>query len=102
VQEASPRLARGRTRKARYGLADHAHSAAARRARAHCPGAQGDRGAASEPASVPGAQMTCRHCALAILGVGAAAVIGLFALGYVGGLRINLTSSYPLGIWRIV
>ena len=46
--------------------------------------------------------MTRRRRALAILGIGAAAVIGLFALGYVGGLRINLTSSYPLGIWRIV
>ncbi|MBA89073.1 MAG: conjugative transfer signal peptidase TraF [Phyllobacteriaceae bacterium] len=46
--------------------------------------------------------MTRRHCALAILGIGAAAVICLLALGYVGGLRINLTPSYPLGIWRIV
>ncbi|MDV2968118.1 MULTISPECIES: conjugative transfer signal peptidase TraF [Hyphomicrobiales] len=46
--------------------------------------------------------MTRRRRALAILGIGAAAVIGLFTLGYVGGLRINLTPSYPLGIWRIV
>ena len=46
--------------------------------------------------------MTRRRRALTILGIGAAAVTGLLALGYVGGLRINLTPSYPLGIWRIV
>ena len=46
--------------------------------------------------------MTRRRRALAVLWIGAAVVSGLFSLGYVGGLRINLTSSYPLGIWRIV
>lgn len=46
--------------------------------------------------------MTRRRRALAILGIGATSVISLFALGYVGGLRINLTPSYPLGVWRIV
>ncbi len=46
--------------------------------------------------------MTLRRRALAILGIGAAAVLCLFALGCLGGLRINLTPSYPLGVWRIV
>ena len=46
--------------------------------------------------------MTRSRRALAILGIGAAVVTGLFALGYIGGLRINLTPSYPLGIWRIL
>lgn len=46
--------------------------------------------------------MTRRRCALKVFCVGAAAVTGLIALGYLGGLRINLTPSYPLGIWRIV
>ncbi len=46
--------------------------------------------------------MTRRHCALTVLWIGAAVVTGLLALGYLGGLRINLTPSYPLGIWRIV
>ncbi|MCT9000381.1 conjugative transfer signal peptidase TraF [Chelativorans intermedius] len=46
--------------------------------------------------------MTRRRRARAILGIGATAVISLFALAYLGGLRINLTPSYPLGVWRIV
>lgn len=46
--------------------------------------------------------MTRRRRALTVIWIGAAVVIGLFALGYLGGLRINLTPSYPLGIWRIV
>lgn len=46
--------------------------------------------------------MTRRRRARAILGIGATVVMGLFALGHLGGLRINLTPSYPLGIWRIV
>lgn len=46
--------------------------------------------------------MTRKRRALTVLWIGAAAVIGLFALGCLGGLRINLTPSYPLGIWRIV
>lgn len=46
--------------------------------------------------------MTRRHRTLSVLLIGAAAVIGVFALGHLGGLRINLSPSYPLGIWRIV
>ncbi|WEX12156.1 conjugative transfer signal peptidase TraF [Chelativorans sp. AA-79] len=46
--------------------------------------------------------MTRRRRAFAFLGIGAAAVLCLFALSYGVGLRINLTPSYPLGIWRIV
>ncbi len=46
--------------------------------------------------------MTRRRCALTVLCIATAAVTGLFALGYFGGLRINLTPSYPLGIWRII
>lgn len=46
--------------------------------------------------------MTRRHRTLAMLGIGAAAVASLLALGCLGGLRINLTPSYPLGVWRIV
>lgn len=46
--------------------------------------------------------MTRRRRALAILLAGAAASIGLFVAGQAGGLRINVTPSYALGLWRIV
>ncbi|KKB84627.1 conjugal transfer protein TraF [Devosia limi DSM 17137] len=45
--------------------------------------------------------MTCRAPAVAIIGIGATIMIGLVAGGHLGGLRINLTPSYPLGLWRI-
>ncbi|PSM15886.1 MULTISPECIES: conjugative transfer signal peptidase TraF [unclassified Nitratireductor] len=45
--------------------------------------------------------MTRRRRALTVLWIGVAVVSGLFSLGYLGSLRFNLTSSYPLGIWRI-
>lgn len=45
--------------------------------------------------------MTNRAPALAIIGIGATVIIGLIAGGYFGGLRINLTPSYPLGLWQI-
>lgn len=45
--------------------------------------------------------MTNRAPAVAIIGIGATIVIGLVVGGYFGGLRINLTPSYPLGLWRI-
>lgn len=47
--------------------------------------------------------MTRRHRAVAIiLGLGAAAIGAVFTAGSFGGLRLNLTPSYDLGIWRIV
>jgi conjugative transfer signal peptidase TraF len=45
--------------------------------------------------------MSGRTSALTIIGVGTAIIIGLVAGGHFGGLRINLTLSYPLGLWRI-
>jgi conjugative transfer signal peptidase TraF len=45
--------------------------------------------------------MTGRAPALAIIGIGTTIIICLVAGGYFGGLRINLTPSYPLGLWRI-
>jgi conjugative transfer signal peptidase TraF len=39
---------------------------------------------------------------LFISGVAAAALIGVVGAGYLGGLRINMTPSYPRGLWRIV
>jgi conjugative transfer signal peptidase TraF len=46
--------------------------------------------------------MTRRRRATIILGIGLTTVLGLFAAGHMGGLRLNLTPSYALGIWRIV
>lgn len=43
-----------------------------------------------------------RRRALATLSIGAVAVVTLIAVGHAGGLRINFTPSYALGIWRIV
>lgn len=45
--------------------------------------------------------MRARRHATAIVAVGACIVATLFALGSWGGLRVNLTPSYPLGLWRI-
>ncbi len=38
---------------------------------------------------------------ISVLGLGAAAVAGIAVLGWAGGLRLNATPSYPLGLWRI-
>lgn len=46
--------------------------------------------------------MTRRRRSTIILGIGLTSVLGLFAAGHIGGLRLNLTPSYALGIWRIV
>jgi len=43
-----------------------------------------------------------RRRAVAIIGLGAMVLALLFAAGQLLGLRINLTPSYPLGLWRIV
>ncbi len=40
--------------------------------------------------------------ALAILLAGGVAVAAVAAIGWAGGLRLNLTPSEPLGLWRIV
>jgi conjugative transfer signal peptidase TraF len=39
--------------------------------------------------------------AFIILGVGAAMVLSIAAAGAWGGYRLNMTRSYPLGLWRI-
>ncbi|MFT0860393.1 conjugative transfer signal peptidase TraF [Ancylobacter sp. G4_0304] len=43
-----------------------------------------------------------RRCALAILVGGVIAIAAIAGLGWLGGFRINLTPSEPLGLWRIV
>ncbi len=45
--------------------------------------------------------MMARRRAAVIVAVGVCIATTLFALGYLGGLRVNLTPSYPLGLWRI-
>jgi conjugative transfer signal peptidase TraF len=39
--------------------------------------------------------------AVATIGVGAGVIALLFVAGCWGGLRINFTPSYPLGLWRV-
>jgi len=43
-----------------------------------------------------------RTHALAILGIGVAGLVAIIAAGVSGGLRVNLTPSEPLGLWRIL
>lgn len=43
-----------------------------------------------------------RTRALAILGVGVAGLLVIVSAGVFAGLRVNLTPSEPLGLWRIV
>lgn len=38
----------------------------------------------------------------ALLALGLALPLALLMAGFAGGLRLNLTPSYPLGLWRIV
>lgn len=45
--------------------------------------------------------MKAHSRALATIGVGATGIAMLVFAGHFGGLRLNLTPSYPLGIWRI-
>lgn len=42
-----------------------------------------------------------RRNALIILGVGAALIASIATAGAWGGYRLNMTRSYPLGLWRI-
>lgn len=46
--------------------------------------------------------MNSRRRALTTLCLAAAGVVALIVAGYAGGLRINFTPSYALGLWRIV
>lgn len=39
---------------------------------------------------------------MGIIGLGAMVLVSLLAVGQLLGLRVNLTPSYPLGLWRIV
>jgi len=43
-----------------------------------------------------------RRCVIAILTIGGIAIVMIAGLGWLGGFRINLTPSEPLGLWRIV
>lgn len=45
--------------------------------------------------------MTIRSRAIAIIVVSLATLPALVGLGFLAGLRVNLTPSYPLGLWRI-
>ncbi|MDN2583764.1 conjugative transfer signal peptidase TraF [Aquibium sp. ELW1220] len=45
--------------------------------------------------------MTARPCAIAIIVVSLATLAVFASVGSVTGLRVNLTPSYPLGLWRI-
>lgn len=46
--------------------------------------------------------MSQRRRAFTIIGIGAVGLVLLFTTSLVIGLRINLTPSYPPGLWRIV
>lgn len=41
------------------------------------------------------------HAILVILGIGAAVILSITIAGAWGGLRLNMTRSYPLELWRI-
>ncbi|MEI5682229.1 conjugative transfer signal peptidase TraF [Mesorhizobium sp. CCNWLW179-1] len=43
--------------------------------------------------------MSRRFAAIAVSAMGAVALLGI---GWLGGFRLNLTPSYPLGLWRII
>ncbi|AOR81207.1 conjugative transfer signal peptidase TraF [Novosphingobium resinovorum] len=45
--------------------------------------------------------MRQQKAAAGILAIGTGIVISVFVAGFWGGLRLNLTPSYPLGLWRI-
>ena len=45
--------------------------------------------------------MTLRRVPTVILAAGALLVTGIVAAGWLSGLRINMTPSYPRGLWRI-
>lgn len=43
-----------------------------------------------------------RRCVVAFIGIAGAGLLAVSATGWFTGLRINLTPSEPLGLWRIV
>ena len=45
--------------------------------------------------------MSIRRSPLAILAIGAGLIAAVAGAGWCTGLRINLTPSYPRGLWRI-
>lgn len=45
--------------------------------------------------------MTLRRVPIVILTAGALLITGIVAAGWLAGLRINMTPSYPRGLWRI-
>src|SRR5690606_30652029 len=55
------------------------------------------------PVATPelGAEAVRCRGAIILAITGAAFLSALTAAGWLGGLRINLTPSYPLGLWRI-
>ncbi len=63
-----------------------------------------DEAGSSTPLAVrqSGVRMNRWQGALATLCLGAAGVIALIVAGNAGGVRINFTPSYALGLWRIV
>lgn len=64
---------------------------------------RGNETGSSTPLAVRQAdvRMNGRQRALSTLCLGTAGVIALIVAGHAGGLRINFTPSYALGLWRI-
>ena len=65
-----------------------------------CPAAK-QRGEAERPNGEKRWQQTRRRV-LTIFGVGLALLAAFISVGILAGLRINLTSSEPLGLWQVV
>lgn len=42
-----------------------------------------------------------RRRAITLIAIAATTVTALIGMGWLGGLRLNLTPSYPFGLWRI-
>lgn len=51
---------------------------------------------------LPSARERRRRFVSSVLFAGAVLTAALGTVGYTGGLRINFTPSYPLGLWRVV
>lgn len=46
--------------------------------------------------------MTKRARPIVVVGTSLVLLVTLAGIGFIAGLRVNLTPSYPLGLWRIV